>query len=98
VLEGSAPGCLDELPDPDAVFVGGGGLGVLDACAARRPARLVAAYAAVERVGPAVAALRDAGYPAEGVQLQANRLVPLPDGSHRLAAVNPVHIVSGVRR
>jgi len=98
VLEGSAPGCLDELPDPDAVFVGGGGLGVLDVCAARRPARLVAAYAAVERVGPAVAALRDAGYPAEGVQLQANRLVPLPDGSHRLAAVNPVHIVSGVRR
>jgi precorrin-6B C5,15-methyltransferase / cobalt-precorrin-6B C5,C15-methyltransferase len=98
VVEESAPDCLDGLPDPDAVFVGGGGLGVLDACAARRPARLVAAYAAVERVGPALAVLTGAGYAAEGVQLQANRLAPLPDGSHRLAAINPVHVVSGVRR
>jgi precorrin-6Y C5,15-methyltransferase (decarboxylating) len=98
VVEDSAPACLGELPDPDAVFVGGGGLGVLGACAARRPARLVAAYAAVERVGPALAVLDGAGYSAEGVQLQANRLAPLPDGSHRLAATNPVHVVSGVRR
>ena len=98
VVEESAPGCLGGLPEPDAVFVGGGGLGVLDACAARRPARLVAAYAAVERVGPALAILADAGYATDGVQLQANRLVPLPDGSHRLAAINPVYVVSGVRR
>jgi len=49
----------------------------------------------VERLGPALAALAAAGYDAEGVQLQANRLTPLPDGSHRLAAVNPVHLVSG---
>jgi precorrin-6Y C5,15-methyltransferase (decarboxylating) len=98
VLEKAAPECLAELPDPDAVFVGGGGLGVLDACAARRPARLVAAYAAVERVGPALAALDGAGYATEGMQLQANRLTPLPDGSHRLAATNPVYVLSGVRR
>jgi precorrin-6Y C5,15-methyltransferase (decarboxylating) len=58
----------------------------------------VAAYAAVERVGPALAILTGAGYVADGVQLQANRLAPLPGGSHRLAAVNPVHVVSGVRR
>ncbi|OLB64273.1 MAG: precorrin-6Y C5,15-methyltransferase (decarboxylating) subunit CbiT [Actinobacteria bacterium 13_2_20CM_2_72_6] len=98
VVAESAPECLVELPDPDAVFVGGGGLAVLDACTARRPARLVAAYAAVERVGPALAALDGAGYATEGVQLQANRLAPLPDGSHRLAATNPVYVVSGVRR
>jgi precorrin-6Y C5,15-methyltransferase (decarboxylating) len=98
VVEDSAPECLAQLPDPDAVFVGGGGLGVLDACTARRPVRLVAAYAAVERVGPALVAMADAGYAANGVQLQANRLVPLPDGSHRLAPINPVHVVSGVLR
>ena len=98
VVAESAPECLVELPDPDAVFVGGGGLAVLDACTARRPARLVAAYAAVERVGPALAALDGTGYATEGVQLQANRLAPLPDGSHRLAATNPVYVVSGVRR
>jgi precorrin-6Y C5,15-methyltransferase (decarboxylating) len=96
VIEAAAPDCLAELPDPDAVFVGGGGLGVLAACAARRPARLVAGYAAVERVGPALAALACAGYRGEGVQVQASRLVGLPDGTHRLAATNPVYVLSGV--
>jgi precorrin-6Y C5,15-methyltransferase (decarboxylating) len=95
VIAATAPECLADLPDPDAVFVGGGGLGVLAACAARRPARLVAGYAAVERVGPALATLAGAGYDAHGVQVQANRLAALPDGTHRLAATNPVYLVSG---
>jgi len=30
------------------------------------------------------------------VQLQANRLAALPDGTHRLAATNPVYLVCGV--
>jgi precorrin-6B C5,15-methyltransferase / cobalt-precorrin-6B C5,C15-methyltransferase len=98
VVEAAAPRCLAELPDPDAVFVGGGGLDVLRACAARRPARLVVALTAVERVGAALAAMRAAGYDTEGVQLQANRVALLPDGTHRLAATNPVHLVSGVPR
>jgi len=96
VVHGTAPAALDGLPDADAVFVGGGGQPVLGACLARRPARLVAAYAAVERLGPALAALQAAGYATGGVQLQANRLSPLPDGTHRLAATNPVHVVWGV--
>jgi precorrin-6Y C5,15-methyltransferase (decarboxylating) len=96
VVEATAPECLADLPDPDAVFVGGGGIGVLRACAGRRPGRLVAAYAAAERVGPALAVLAEAGYQAEGVQVQANRLSALPDGTHRLAATNPVFVVSGV--
>jgi precorrin-6Y C5,15-methyltransferase (decarboxylating) len=97
VVEGAAPAALAGLPDPDAVFVGGGGPAVLTACLDRRPARVVAAFAAVERVGPALAAMSAAGYPAEGTQLQANRLTPLPDGTHRLAATNPVHLVWGER-
>ena len=39
-----------------------------------------------------------AGYAAEAVQLQANRYTALPDGTHRLAATNPVHLVTGVLR
>ena len=95
VVCGEAPGVLDGLPDPDAVFVGGGGPAVLDACLARRPARVVAAFAAVERVGPALAALTAAGYTADGSQLQANRLVPLPGGAHRLSATNPTYLLWG---
>lgn len=96
IVEGIAPQCLDTLPDPDAVFVGGGGLETLSACVARRPSRLVTALAAVDRVGPALATLESAGYQSEGVALQASRLSALPDGSHRLAAVNPVFVLSGV--
>src|SRR5205807_827332 len=65
---------------------------------ARLGPRLGVALAAVERVGPALAALDGAGYAAEAVQLQANRYTALPDGTHRLAATNPVHLVSGVLR
>ncbi len=95
VVHGKAPDVLSDLREPDAVFVGGGGIGVLRACADRRPPRLVTALAALERVGPALDVLWAHGYEPEAVQLQANRLVPLPGGSHRLAATNPTVVVAG---
>jgi precorrin-6Y C5,15-methyltransferase (decarboxylating) len=95
VVPGAAPPALAGLPDPDAVFVGGGGPAALAGCLRRRPARVVAAFAGVERIGPALAALSAAGYRPEGTQLQASRLAPLPDGTHRLAATNPVLLVWG---
>jgi len=98
VVAGCAPDCLEGLPDPDAVFVGGGGPDVVAACAARTPRRLVVALAAVERVGPTWRALAAAGYDVAGAQLQASRLSPLPDGVTRLAAQNPVFILRGERR
>jgi precorrin-6Y C5,15-methyltransferase (decarboxylating) len=97
VVLGEAPAALADLPDPDAVFAGGGGLDTLTAAAARGPARVVAAFAAVERIGPAVTTLTGAGYRVDAAQLQANRLTALPDGTHRLAATNPVTVVWGFR-
>jgi len=97
VVHGAAPDALVGLPRPDAVFVGGGGLDVLRACAATRPDRLVTALAATERVGGARTALTDAGYRVDGVLLQSSRLAPLPDGTHRLAATNPVFVLWGSR-
>ena len=96
VVAGPAPQVLAELPDPDAVFVGGGGLEVVEAVAARHPARIVVALAAVERAGPATAVLSAAGYVADGALVQAARFAPLPSGVHRLAAINPVFLVWGV--
>jgi precorrin-6Y C5,15-methyltransferase (decarboxylating) len=93
VVAAAAPSALDGLPDPDAVFVGGGGTDVLAACAPRRPSRLVAAYATVERVGQAITTLGGCGYRVEGTQLNASRLVRLPTGEHRLAATNPVTVL-----
>jgi precorrin-6B C5,15-methyltransferase / cobalt-precorrin-6B C5,C15-methyltransferase len=97
VVGGAAPEALDRLPDPDAVFVGGGGLVVVSAVAARRPARIVVALAAVQRAGPAMEALAGAGYTVDGTLLHASRLAPLPDGAHRLAAANPVFLLWAAR-
>jgi precorrin-6Y C5,15-methyltransferase (decarboxylating) len=97
LVAGEAPGALGELPDPDAVFVGGGGAPVVAAVTARRPSRVVAALAAIERTGPVHEALAGAGYAVEGVLVQAARLSPLPGGVHRLGALNPVFLLWGTR-
>ncbi|WP_051708102.1 bifunctional cobalt-precorrin-7 (C(5))-methyltransferase/cobalt-precorrin-6B (C(15))-methyltransferase [Micromonospora parva] len=98
IVVGRAPAALDGLPEPDAVFVGGGGVDVLTAVLARRPARIVLTLAALDRVAPAVGLLRAAGYAVEGSQLSAARLADLPGGSIRLAATNPVVVLTGERQ
>jgi precorrin-6B C5,15-methyltransferase / cobalt-precorrin-6B C5,C15-methyltransferase len=95
VVPGEAPAVLAGLPQPDAVFVGGGGPAVVTAVAAVRPARIVVPLAALDRIGPTRAALRAAGYAVDGVQLAASRLAPLPDGAVRLAATNPIVLLWG---
>ncbi|MEV4727675.1 precorrin-6y C5,15-methyltransferase (decarboxylating) subunit CbiE [Micromonospora humida] len=97
VVTGAAPAVLAGLPDPDAVFVGGGGTDVLSAVADRRPDRVVVTLAALDRVAPAVHLLRAAGYTVTGSQLAAARLADLPGGSVRLAATNPVVVLTGER-
>lgn len=98
VVTGSAPEVLGELRPPQAVFVGGGGVEVAEHVAGLPSAkRVVVALAAVERVGPVMKVLCDNDFTVQGVQLQASRLTVLPDGTHRLAAVNPVTLVTGVR-
>ena len=91
VVEASAPECLGALPAPDRVFVGGGGLAVLDAVLERlTPAgQVVATFAAIDR---AAAAAERLGHL---VQVQVSRGRPLPDGSFRLAAENPVFVTWG---
>ncbi len=94
VVEGTAPDAFADLPDPDRVFLGGGGTDVLDAVLERvRPgARVVATHAVLER---AVAA---AGRLGSLVQIQLSRGVPIgPQEQLRLAAENPVFVTWGTR-
>lgn len=93
LTRGNAPPALEPLPDPDAVFVGGGGTDVIVACAARNPRTLVCALKSVEQVPAVIDRLREHGYHARGAQIQASRLVMLPDGSHGLSAADPVFIL-----
>ena len=100
VVHGSAPEALDGLPAPDAVFIGGGGSdlpGIVSACARHARRTVVVTLAALDRVPAVQQALRAAGFSADGVQLQASRLAPLPGGVTRLAAINPVFVLWGTR-
>lgn len=96
VVDGQAPAVLEGLPEPDAVFVGGGGPDVVRAAAQVSP-RVVVALVALDRVAPCRAALREAGHHVDGVQLAASRFAELPDGTVRLAATNPVLLLWGWR-
>jgi precorrin-6Y C5,15-methyltransferase (decarboxylating) len=98
VAQGPAPLVLDHLPDPDAVFVGGGGPEVVRACARRALSRVVVAVVALERVRPALDALTAEGFETSAVQLSAARLSPLPGEVHRLAATNPVFVLWGSKQ
>lgn len=96
LTRGQAPPALEPLPDPDAVFVGGGGPDVIVACAARNPRALVCTLKSVEQVPAVLDRLREHGYQAEGTQIQASRLVSMPGGTHGLSAADPVFVVHAV--
>jgi precorrin-3B C17-methyltransferase/precorrin-6y C5,15-methyltransferase (decarboxylating) CbiE subunit/precorrin-6Y C5,15-methyltransferase (decarboxylating) CbiT subunit len=94
VIEGAAPGALSGLPRPDRVFVGGGGIDVLDAAldAAAPGARVVATYAAADRALAARARLGGLA------QVSVDRATDLPDGGVRFVADNPVFVAWGEAR
>lgn len=99
IHHGRAPQALTGLPRADAVFAGGGDRAVLAAAISHgSPGHVVATLATVQRVGETADLLTGLGYRAEGVQLQASRLTPVPGGQGiRLAAENPVFVLWGQR-
>jgi precorrin-6Y C5,15-methyltransferase (decarboxylating) len=99
VVEGTAPEALHDLPEPDAVLVGGSGgafeeIVKLSAVRARRA--VVLALVTLERVVPAARLLEDCGLEVETTFLQASRMKGVGD-LHRLVAESAVFLVSGSR-
>jgi precorrin-6Y C5,15-methyltransferase (decarboxylating) len=88
---GEAPGALAGLPDPDRVFIGGGGIEALDACLHRlRPGGVVVAtYVLVDR---ALAAHDRLG---NMIQVRIDRCVSLGGVGVRMEPINPVFICWG---
>ncbi len=94
-----APVGLAPLPDPQRVFVGGGGpeVGAIIQEAVRRlgpEGRVVVTAALLETLAAARTALEEAGWEVEVVQLQVSRSHALAGGT-ALQALNPVWIVTG---
>ncbi len=96
VIEGRAPEALADLPDPDAVFVGGS-KGSLDdivgvALDRLRPGgRLVVNAITLENVGEAYRVLRGRGLDPDVLMLNIARAVPLARYL-RWESLNPVHL------
>ncbi|MFI6082128.1 precorrin-6y C5,15-methyltransferase (decarboxylating) subunit CbiE [Streptomyces sp. NPDC051217] len=94
VVEGRAPHVLENLPEPDVVRIGGGGVDVVVACADRRPARIVTHAATRDEAEAICTALREGGYTVECVLLQSVGM-DTGDWSERERSV--VFLVSGKR-
>jgi precorrin-6Y C5,15-methyltransferase (decarboxylating) len=99
VVEGQAPGTLHDLPEPDAVFIGGTGTNfeeIVKLAAIRARRRVVLTLITLGRVVPAGEILENCGLEAETTLLQASRMKDV-GMLHRLAAETPVFVVSGHR-
>ena len=99
LVEGEAPRALHNLPEPDAVFVGGTGGGfeeIAKLCAVSARRSVVLALVGLERVVPAAQILEDCGLEVETTFLQTSRMKGV-GGLHRLAAESNVFVVSGSR-
>ncbi len=101
LIEGEAPGCLESLPDPDRVFIGGSGGNlweILDAVDARLPAegRVVINAVTLDTLNAATEFFENAGYHLEVTVVNIARTRPLTDYK-MFEAFNPVYVMVGVK-
>ena len=100
LVEGKAPQALEDLPAPDAVFIGGtrGGMeAIVDAVLSKNPdARLCISAIALETLSAAVAALTARGFSAQVTQIAVSRTKPAGK-LHLLMANNPTFLITGER-
>jgi precorrin-6B C5,15-methyltransferase / cobalt-precorrin-6B C5,C15-methyltransferase len=97
VVEGEAPDALRDLPEPDAVFVGGSGSGfeeIVKLCAVRARRSVVLSLITLEKIMPAGEILQVCGLEVETTLLQASRVKGIGT-LHRLAAETPIFVVWG---
>ncbi len=100
VFEAELPDGMDDLPDPDRVFIGGGGkrlAAIIDraACRLKTDGILVVNAVLLESMQAAVEAMRAQGLRTDITQIQISRSRPMATGE-RMEALNPVWIVRGV--
>lgn len=93
-VHGAAPQALEDLPEPDVVRVGGGGVRTVQAVADRRPGRIVTHAATRDEAEAIGRALADGGYAVECALLQS---VELDTVEWAESERSVVFLLSGVR-
>lgn len=101
VIQGEMPGCLESLPDPDRVFIGGG-MGrdnrvLEEACKRLKPGgNLVLHLVLIGSLARARDYLNGLNWPFSTTQVQVSRSKSTA-GDQRLGALNPVFILSATK-
>lgn len=103
VVAGEAPQALEDLPNPDSVFIGGSGGNldlIIEAAAGRlQPGgHLVINLAVLERTQSAYHRLKALDLSAEMVMIHAARGKEMPGDTVRLESLNPVFVLTGTRK
>jgi precorrin-6Y C5,15-methyltransferase (decarboxylating) len=101
VVKARLPAGMSDLPDPDRVFIGGGGKALTDiirmAADRLKPAGIIVINTIlIDTLTTAMKTLEGLGLELNMVQIQVNRATAMPF-SHRLEAANPVWIITGCR-
>ncbi|MGW8313028.1 MAG: precorrin-6y C5,15-methyltransferase (decarboxylating) subunit CbiE [Desulfuromonadales bacterium] len=101
LVEGLAPLCLDDLPDPDRVFIGGSGghlWQILDASDGRLPpgGRVVLNAVTLDTLTAATEFFENAGYELEVTTVNISRTRPLTDYK-MFEAFDPVFVLAAVK-
>jgi len=101
LVEGDAPDCLDELPDPDCAFIGGSGgrlWDILDTVDQRLAVggRIVLNASTLDTLTAANEYFGNAGYQVEVVTVNIARTRPLSDYK-MFEAYDPVYILTAVK-
>jgi precorrin-6Y C5,15-methyltransferase (decarboxylating) len=101
LVEGKAPACLEDLPDPDRVFIGGSGghlWDILEAADARLPSggRVVLNATTLDTLTSASEFFENTGYQLEVITVNISRTKPLTDYK-MFEAFNPVFVLVAVK-
>lgn len=101
VCHGNLPHALADLPDPDRVFVGGGGKNISEIIelAGNRLSPhgvMVVNTVLLQTMNMAVETFKKMGFEAQFIQLQVSLAKPMPFGE-RLEPLNPVWIITGIK-
>ena len=101
IIHAKAPDGLAELPDPDAVFIGGSGgelRELIRQCASRlRPnGRIVVNAATIETLALTQQSLKEEGFAVFVTLVQTARSKPILDMT-RFEGLNPIYVITGVR-
>lgn len=102
VVQAKLPDGLAELPEPDRIFIGGGGrdleITIGYAMQRLRPGGIIVVNVVLlDSLSAAIAVMEKAGTAVEVVQMQVSRDKPMP-WSRRFEAENPVWIVRGSKK